>query len=231
MHNSRQVVYVAFMNDHLPSIYLSIYTTKTCDFNKSHSTNENHEEPKTCGSSKPTNFLHFYIFSTYIHLGTHDCNMIFIQSYWLQYDIHPIVLIAINFFFPIMCYKKYNSSFIKNLHCMDNPTYPMGGFYFFWDNLWRKTESNPKFYVGKAVYVGANFVKLGRQCPWTRYCVWARTCARLNIFFPIFFFFWMSWDYLFIYPCFGQSKPFQNHFIFKNFFNEISPLKIKKEGR
>jgi hypothetical protein len=41
--------------------------------------------------------------------------------------------------------------------------------------------------------------------------------------------------YLFIYPCFLQSKPLQNHFIFNSFFelffNEISPLKIKKKAR
>jgi hypothetical protein len=147
--------------------------------------------------------------------------MIFIQSYWWQ-----LIL------FPIMCYTTtiHHSLKIKNLCCMDNPTYPMGDF--FWDNLWRKTESNPKFYVGKVVHVVANFVKLGRQCPWTRgvcVCVWARTCTRLNIFSIFFFGGCFEIIYLFIFPCFEQSKPLQNHFIF-NFLYEISPLKIKKKA-
>jgi hypothetical protein len=109
-------------------IYLSIYTTKTCDFNKSHSTNETHEEPKTCGSSKPTNFtfvhffLHIFVGCT-IAIGYSsnciDCNMIFIQSYWFHF-----------YFFPIICYNTIHHSLKICVAWIIPRIHPMGDFFW-----------------------------------------------------------------------------------------------------
>jgi hypothetical protein len=94
---------------------------------------------------------------------------------------------------------------------MDNLTYPMGGF-FLGITCDVKSSQTPNFNVGKAVHVVANIVKLGRQCPWTRYDVlWACTCARLNIFSIIIIII-----IIIIYPLFWAIKtpPKSLHFLF-----------------
>ncbi len=80
MHNSRQVVYVAFVNDHVYlSIYLSTQPKRVISTNPI-------APMKTMKSQKLVDLanqqiLHFvYVYSSGIRL---------------QYDIHPIILIAI----------------------------------------------------------------------------------------------------------------------------------------
>lgn len=81
MHNSRQVVYVAFMNDHVHlCIYLSTQPKRAI------STTNPMAPMKTMKSQKLVDLANqnkFYIctfFSTYIHRA-YNCNMMFIQLY------------------------------------------------------------------------------------------------------------------------------------------------------
>jgi hypothetical protein len=102
---------------------------------------------------------------------------------------------------------------------MDNLTYPMGGF-FLGITCDVKSSQTPNFNVGKAVHVVANIVKLGRQCPWTRYdvCVGAHV-RKTQHFFNFYFILDVLrlFIYLFIYSSLFwaiKTPPKSLHFFF-----------------